>query len=136
MQGGLRSIFWEIAAFNIIISIKVKKMEIIISWIILAAAIFTAAYILPGVSIGGFVSALVTALVLGIVNALIKPILLFLTLPINILTLGLFTFVINALMVLLVAALVPSFKVKNFWWALLFSIVVTVVNMFLSAIFT
>ena len=110
-------------------------MEIIISWIILAAAVFIAAYILSGVSIGGVVSALIVALVLGIVNALIKPVLLFLSLPINILTLGLFTFVINALLVLLVAAIVPSFRVKNFWWALLFSIIVTIVNMFLSAIF-
>ena len=69
--------------------------------------------------------------VLGIINAFIKPVLIILTLPINILTLGLFTFVINALIIILTSGLVPGFKVNGFWWALLFSIVLSIVNSFL-----
>ncbi|MBU1202759.1 phage holin family protein [Patescibacteria group bacterium] len=109
-------------------------MKLLINWLILTLAVLGTSYILPGVSIGGFWAALITALVLGVVNAFIKPILLFLTLPINILTLGLFTFVINALLILLVSAIVSGFSVANFWWALLFSIVITVLVYILNKI--
>jgi len=109
-------------------------MKILINWLILTLAVLGTAYILPGVTVGGFWAALITALVLGVVNAVIKPILLFLTLPINILTLGFFTFVINALLILLVSAIVPGFSVVNFWWALLFSIVITVLVYILNKI--
>lgn len=98
-------------------------MEILIMWLLSAVLIIVLAYILPGVSVSGFVSALAVALVLGLVNAFIRPILLVLTLPINILTVGLFTFVINASLVLLVSAIVPGFQVAGFWWALVFSII-------------
>src|SRR3989339_454693 len=101
-------------------------MKLLINWIILTLAVLGTSYILPGVSVSGFWAAFITALVLGVVNVVIKPILLFLTLPINLLTLGVFTFVINALLILLVSAIVPGFSVVNFWWALLFSIVITV----------
>jgi putative membrane protein len=80
------------------------------------------------VSVDTVVSALITAVVLGGINLLIRPVILFLTLPINILTLGLFTLVINAVLVLLASAVVPGFQVASFWWALLFSIVLTIVN--------
>jgi putative membrane protein len=103
-------------------------MGIIINWLLAALAIMATAYLLPGVSLSGFVPALVTALVLGLVNAFIKPVLLLLTLPINILTLGLFTLVINALLIMLVSKLVSGFQVQGFWWALVFSVVLTVVN--------
>lgn len=109
-------------------------MRLLINWIILTLGVLGTAYILPGVTVGGFWVALITALVLGIVNVVIRPILLFLTLPINILTLGLFTFVINALLILLVSAIVPGFSVVNFWWALLFSIVITVLVYILNKI--
>jgi putative membrane protein len=107
-------------------------MGILINWLLAALAIMATAYLLPGVSLSGFVPALVTALVLGLVNAFIKPLLLLLTLPINILTLGLFTLVINALLIMLVSKLVSGFQVQGFWWALAFSVVLTVVNWGLS----
>lgn len=103
-------------------------MQILISWLISALAILATAYVLPGVRIESFFTALVTAVVLGIINSILKPILLLLTLPINVLTLGLLTFVINALLVLLAAQIVPGFKVDGFWWALAFSIVLSLVN--------
>ena len=78
--------------------------------------------------IEGFVAALVLAVVLGAINAFIKPVIIILTLPINILTLGLFTFVINALLIMLAAMIVPGFGVASFWWAVLFSIVLSVVS--------
>lgn len=106
-------------------------MSIFINWLVSAFAILVTAYILPGVSVQSFTSALVAAVVLGVINALIKPVLLILTLPINILTLGLFTFVINALVIILTANLVSGFKVDGFWWALIFSIVLSLINSFL-----
>lgn len=106
-------------------------MNIIINWLVSALAILVAAYILPGVQVSSFTTALVVAVVLGIINAFLKPILLILTLPINILTLGLFTFVINALIIILTSDLVPGFKVQGFWWALIFSIVLSIINSFL-----
>lgn len=102
-------------------------MNILINWLVMAIAIIVSAYILPGVTLSGFWAALLVALVLGLLNVFIKPLLLILTLPINILTLGLFTFVINALIILMVSALVPGFKVDGFWIALLFSIVLSIV---------
>ncbi len=107
-------------------------MEILISWLISTLAIIVTAYVLPGVRVESFLTALVTAVVLGIINSVLKPILLLLTLPINVLTLGLLTFVINALLVLLAANLVPGFHVDGFWWALAFSIVLSLVNTLLG----
>jgi|SRR3989344_612978 len=106
-------------------------MGILINWTVSALAILTASYLLPGVHVASFVAALAAAVVLGIINAIIKPVLLILTLPINILTLGLFTFVINVLVILLAANLVPGFSVDSFWWALIFSIVLSIINSFL-----
>ena len=107
-------------------------MEILISWLVSALAILVTAYVLPGVHIESIFTALVTAVVLGIINSILKPILLLLTLPINILTLGLLTFVINALLVMLAANIVPGFKVDGFLWALAFSIVLSIINSFLG----
>ncbi|HAV11316.1 MAG TPA: hypothetical protein DCX32_02120 [Candidatus Moranbacteria bacterium] len=108
-------------------------MEFLIAWLVSAVVILLLSYLLPGITVASFVSALLVALVWGLLNAFIKPVLLFLTLPINILTLGLFTFVINALLVMLVAAIVPGFKVENFWWALLFSILLSLVISLVSS---
>lgn len=106
-------------------------MNILINWIVSALVIVAAAYLLPGVHVAGFTTALVAALVLGIINAVLKPILVALTLPINILTLGLFTLVINAVLVMLATSLVSGFTVDGFGWALLFSILLSVINAFL-----
>src|SRR5579884_1211422 len=103
-------------------------MRLLINWIVDAAAIIIAAYLLPGVHINNFLTALIAAVVLGIINVLIKPVLLLLTLPITILTLGLFALVINGLLILLASAIVPGFHVDGFLWAVLFSIVLSIVN--------
>ncbi len=107
-------------------------MGFLINWLVSGLAIVIAAYLLPGIRLTGFFAALVTALVLGLINAVIKPVLLLLTLPINILTLGLFTLVVNALLILLTAKIVPGFQVDGFWWALAFSVVLALVNFGLS----
>ncbi|GEP91546.1 putative membrane protein [Chitinophaga terrae (ex Kim and Jung 2007)] len=98
------------------------------------AAMFTAYLLKPAVKVDSFVTALILALVLAVLNALVKPLLVVLTLPITFLTLGLFLLVINALIILLAEKLVPGFKVEGFWWAMLFSIIMAVVNYILSGI--
>lgn len=110
-------------------------MKILIRWLISTIAIMITAYLLPGVEVDGFVAALIAALVLGLINTFLKPLLVVLTLPINILSLGLFTFVINAGLVMLMAALVSGFSVLSFWWALLFGVVLAVITWFLSKLF-
>lgn len=105
-------------------------MGILINWIVSAMVVFSIAYIMPGVRVADFTSALVVALVLGIINAFLKPILLILTLPINILTLGLFTFVLNALLILLASKIVPGFVVDGFLTALIFGIILSFANTF------
>lgn len=97
-------------------------------------AVFVTAHILPGVRIEGWATALAVAIVLAIVNAFIRPLLLILTLPLNILTLGLFTFVIIGCLVMLVSAIVPGFHVDGFWWALAFALVLAVINGFLTSL--
>lgn len=109
-------------------------MSLLLNWLVSTIAILAAAYLLPGVHVADFKAALITALVLGIINAVLKPILFLLTLPITILTLGLFTFVINALLILLTTRIVPGFHVDNFWWALLFSIVLSIISSILHRI--
>jgi len=107
-------------------------MKLLARWILNAIAIVITTYLLRGIHIDNFTTALLTAVVLAIINVTIKPVLFFLTLPITIFTLGLFTLVINALLILLTAAIVPGFQVDNFGWALLFSIVLTAVNYILN----
>jgi len=97
------------------------------TWIISTIVILLAAYILPGVNTT-LVGALVFAVVLGVINTFIRPIILILTLPINIVTLGLFTLVINAGLILLSAKIAPGFGVDGFWWALLFSAIVFLIG--------
>ena len=109
-------------------------MRFFIHWLIRTLAVIISAYLLPGVKVEGFFAALVTALVLGLLNTLIRPVLLLLTLPINLLTLGLFTFVINALLILMTSAIVPGFEVRNFGWALLFGLVLSIINAVLHAV--
>ncbi len=107
-------------------------MEILINWAISALIIFSIGYLLPGIHLANFTSAFITALVLGIINAFLKPVLIVLTLPINIISLGLFTLVLNALLVLLAAKIVPGFRIDGFWWAVVFSIVLSLANSFLQ----
>jgi len=109
-------------------------MLILLRWLLSTLAILITAYLLPGIQIIGFFAALVAALVLGIINTFIRPVFLFLTFPITIVTLGLFTLVVNALLVLLVSTIVSGFHVENFWWAVLFSIILTIVSYVLNKI--
>ncbi|MEA3450136.1 MAG: phage holin family protein [Patescibacteria group bacterium] len=111
-------------------------MEILISWLLAGLVVLVSAYLLSGISVSGFVIAFLVALALGLLNAFLKPILILLTLPINILTLGLFTLVINAFLIMLVAVIVPGFKVETFWWAFLFGIMLSVVNWLVNLIFS
>lgn len=109
-------------------------MEILINWIINAMVIFSIAHIMPGVHVADFTTSLVVALILGIINAFLKPVLIILTLPINILTLGLFTFVLNALLIIFVSKLVPGFIIDGFLWAFIFGIVLSIANTFVRTL--
>lgn len=109
-------------------------MNLLITILLGGIAVFVTAYILPGVHIKSFASALVAAVILTLVFVVVKPILVVLTLPINILTLGLFTLVINALLVLIVSSVVPGFEVKGFWWALLFWLILSLISGVLNAL--
>lgn len=111
-------------------------MYIVIRWVLNALILMLIPYFVPGVNVAGFFSALITALVLAFVNAIIRPLILVLTLPINILTLGLFTLVINALMFWSVSSFIKGFELAGFWpafWAaLIFSIFSMVLNFFVD----
>ena len=110
-------------------------MKLLIKWLVAALAIIITAYIIPGITIASFWTAVWLALILGIINVILRPILIILTLPINIITLGLFTLVINAILVLLAAWAVTGFEASGFWTAMLFSIVLSIVSYFLNKLF-
>jgi putative membrane protein len=100
-------------------------MNGIIRFLLSGLAVLLTAYLLPGVHVEHYGYALLVALVLAIINALVKPVLVILTIPITFVTFGLFLLVINALMILLVDWLVGGFNVDGFWWALLFSLILS-----------
>ena len=108
-------------------------MGVFIRWLILTAAIVAASYLIDGIRISGFFSAFCAAAVLGILNALFRPILFILTLPINIMTLGLFTFVINALLLKMASGVIPGFDVHGFWSAVFAALIISGVNWILSS---
>ncbi len=103
-------------------------MSLLVKWILSAVAVLIAAYILPGVAVASFWSALIVAVILALLNAILRPILVILTIPITIVTLGLFLLVINALIILLTDSLIDGFSVSNFWWALLFSFLLSILG--------
>jgi len=105
-----------------------------IQLLINAIAFYITAYVIPGVTISGWPTLLVVAVLWGILTIFLKPILVILTLPINILTLGLFTFVINAILLLITSSFVPGFKVDGFGTAILAAIVLAIINGFLSSL--
>lgn len=109
-------------------------MGILLNWLASALVVIIASYILPGVHVPHFTTALWVALLLGIFNVLLKPLLILLTLPITILTLGLFTIVINAVLILLVAKIVPGFTIDSFWSAILFSLLISLINIIAAKI--
>lgn len=109
-------------------------MNFIIKTLVVGAVVLLLSYFLPGVDVSSFLTAILVALVLAVLNALLRPILIILTIPITILTLGLFLLVINALMVLLADALIPGFNVDGFFWAFIFSICLTLVSWLLDSV--
>ncbi len=90
-------------------------MNFILKWILFALLIMGIAWLIPGITITGFLSALIVVVVMSIINLLIKPILMFISLPLNVLTLGIFSLVINALLFLLIAKFSPGFQIDGFW---------------------
>jgi putative membrane protein len=108
-------------------------MKIVVRWLLLAAALLLVANLYPGVQVAGFASALVAALVLGLLNTLLRPILVLLTLPVTVLTLGLFLFVINALMFYFAAALLAGFHVDGFVAALVGSLLYSLCGLVIDA---
>ncbi|WP_370392477.1 phage holin family protein [uncultured Winogradskyella sp.] len=110
-------------------------MNLILRLLINAFAVLVLAYLLEGIAVDGYLGAIIVAVVLAILNVLVKPLLILFTLPATILTLGLFLFVINALIVMLADKLVDGFSVANFWWALLFSVLLSILQSFLQSFF-
>ncbi len=110
-------------------------MHFLLKWLISALAIILTAYLLPGITVAGFWTAIWLAALLAIINVILRPILIILTLPINIITLGLFTFVINALLILLASSIIKGFEVSGFWYAMLFSIVLSIISYILNSLF-
>lgn len=107
-------------------------MKLLIHLLISAAAIFVSAYLLPGVDVTGTETYFILAIVLGVINTFVKPILSILTLPLTIITLGLFSLVLNAGLILIAAQIVPGFSVDGFFSAVLFGLVLGLVSSFLK----
>jgi putative membrane protein len=106
---------------------------ILIRWFILTAAIILTAYVVKGIHVDGFLSALAAAAILGVLNAIFRPVLIILTLPINILTLGLFTFIINGCLLMMASCAISGFVVNGFWSAFFGSIIISIVSWLLSS---
>ncbi len=107
-------------------------MGLILVWILNAVALLIVAYLLPGINVASFGAALIAALVLGLLNTLVKPFLILLTLPITVVTLGLFLLVLNALVFWFAGSILKGFQVTGFWWALAGAIVYSLISGLLS----
>lgn len=107
-------------------------MNFFVKIILSAVAVLIVSYLLPGVYVDDFFAALVLAVVLALLNSLVKPILVVFTIPLTVFTLGIFLLVINAIIILIADGLVPGFQVDGFWWALFFSILLSVTNSLLT----
>ena len=107
----------------------------VIRWLVTTIAVLVAAHLIPGISYDGWGALLGASLLLGIINAFVRPILLLLSLPFIIITMGLFIFVINALLLLLVSKIVPAFQVAGFWSAFFGAIIISLVSWILSSFF-
>jgi putative membrane protein len=109
-------------------------IRLLIRLVLNSVAVLITAYLSPGVVVDEFLTAMVVTVVLGLLNAVLKPILVLLTLPINLLTLGLFTLAINGLVILIASNLIPGFEVEGFIYAIIFSLILTLVNWVLSTL--
>ena len=106
---------------------------LLIRWLILTAAIVIASYLLDGIQVSGFFAAFSAAAILGLLNAFFRPILFILTLPLTVLTLGLFTFVINAVLLMMASGVVSGFEVTGFWTAVFGSLLISIVSWVLNS---
>jgi len=106
---------------------------ILLRWLVLTASIILASYLIDGIRVSGFFSAFFAAAILGILNAFLRPVILLLTLPLNILTLGLFTFIINALMLQMASGVISGFEVRGFWTAVFGSLAISTVSWLASS---
>jgi putative membrane protein len=109
-------------------------MNFIVNIIVTALAVLISAYLLPGVNVDTFTTSLLVALVLAFMNSIVKPILTILTIPITLFTMGFFLLVINAGIIIMTDKLVDGFEVNGFWWALLFSFILSITTGILNAI--
>ena len=107
---------------------------LLVRWLVLTVAIVFSSYLISGIQVSGFFSALFAAAILGILNVFFRPILFILTLPINILTLGLFTFVINALILKMASGVISGFEVHGFWSAVFGALVISAFNWILNSL--
>ena len=110
-----------------------ERMKLIIKWLLAACALLLVAYIYPGVQLQGYGAALIAAAVIGLFNVLLRPVLVVLTLPVTIVTLGLFLFVINALLFWAASGVLQGFAVNGFWAALLGSLIYSVLMLVVDA---
>jgi len=106
-------------------------MKTIFRILLTAAAVLVLSYVLPGVAVASYWAAVIVAIVLGLLRLIVKPILVVLTFPITVVTLGLFLLVINAVIILMADYFIDGFAVKNFWWAIIFSLLLS----FLQSVF-
>lgn len=102
-------------------------MKFVIKYLLSALAVYATADLLSGIQVASFWIAIFVALILGLLNATVKPLMIILTIPITLLSFGLFILVINALMIMLAGWLIDGFTVNGFWWALLFSIIQSII---------
>lgn len=109
-------------------------MVLLLKWLALSLAIMFVGWVVPGITISSFVTALVASVVIALVNLVIRPVLVFLTLPINILTLGLFILIINALLFMFVAYLIPGVEVDGFWSAFLGALLLSILSFGISSL--
>jgi len=105
---------------------------ILIRWLVLTGAILVASYAVDGIQVQGFFTGLWAAVILGVLNAFLRPVLIVLTLPLTILTFGLFTFVINAVLLMMVSGILSGFHIEGFWPAVWGSLIISVVSWFLN----
>ena len=109
-------------------------MRLLLAWLINAFALVAVAYLMPGISVASFTTALVAALVLGLINAVVRPVLVLLTLPVTVITLGLFIFVINGLLFWWVSSFITGFHVGGFWSGVFGAIVYSLISWLLSSL--
>ena len=109
-------------------------MYLLLKWIVLTLVIIFTAWVIPGIEVDGYMSALIVAAVIALINVSLRPALNLITLPINILTLGLFTLVINALLLMFVSYLVPGFEVEGFWAAFWGALLMSILSVGISFI--